>query len=88
MDPRRDQDRSMTFIHPETGEVLATEEEWKAALVSVNERLSVLYAVRRKLWEYNLRPDVQLPPPRYRTEKQDQIARCPRCGMRIDANAR
>jgi hypothetical protein len=65
--------------------VLATEEDWRAALAVVEEQLAPLYHVRRLLREeyfYRFSPPA-LPPPRYRTEKQEKIARCPRCGAKI-----
>lgn len=71
------------FIHPETGEVLSSEEEWKAALVALEERLAPIYRVRRELRQaYADRfPPPELPPRRYRTDTQEKVARCPRCGQ-------
>lgn len=73
------------YVHPETGEVLATEAEWKAAIGVLEERLSLIY---RELWplrdEYAERfPPAALPSRRNRTETQEKIARCPRCGGRL-----
>jgi hypothetical protein len=70
------------FVHPETGEVLATEEDWRAALAAVEEQLAPIYRVRRVLREGYVEtfPPPLMPPPRYRTEKQEKVARCPRCG--------
>ena len=70
------------FVHPETGEVLATEEEWRAALTAVEERLAPLYRERRTLREaYADRFDTADMPERVRrTETQERVARCPRCG--------
>jgi hypothetical protein len=74
------------FIHPETGEVLCSQEEWKAALVSVEERLAPIYRTRRTLREaYAERfPAPELPPKTRRTETQEKVARCPRCGERLE----
>lgn len=73
------------YAHPETGEVLSSEEEWKAALVALEERLAPIYRVRRELRQaYAERfPPAEQPPRRYRTETQEKVARCPRCGERI-----
>lgn len=73
------------FIHPETGEVLATSEQWQAALSAVEEKLAPLYRVRRALREeYAERFEPVLPAPRYRSQVQDRVARCPRCGGVIE----
>ena len=74
------------YVHPETGEVLCSQEEWRAALVSLEERLAPIYRERRKLREeYAERfPAPELPPRTARTETQAKIARCPRCGMRLE----
>lgn len=73
------------FIHPETGEVLATAEEWQAALAAVEEKLAPLYRVRRSLREeYAERFEPVLPEARYRSQVQDRVARCPRCGGVIE----
>lgn len=76
---------SANFVHPETGEVLATAEEWQAALSAVEEKLAPLYRVRRALREeYAERFEPVLPAPRYRSQVQEKVARCPRCGGVID----
>jgi hypothetical protein len=71
------------YIHPETGEVLATDKEWREALAAIEERLSPLYRLRRSLREeYAERFEgPELPPRRYRTDTQEKVARCPRCGQ-------
>lgn len=72
------------YVHPETGEVLATAEEWQAALAAIEERLAPLYRVRRALREeYAERFEPVLPAPRYRSQVQERVARCPRCGERL-----
>ena len=74
------------FVHPETGEVLETEAEWKAALNALEEKLAPIYRVRRTLREqYAERfPPPEQPAPRYRTPTQEKVARCPRCGGRLE----
>ena len=74
------------FVHPETGEVLASQEDWLAALAAVEERLAPLYRVRRALrFEYTERFEpAEMPPRRARTETQEKVARCPRCGGRLE----
>ncbi|HSC05467.1 MAG TPA: hypothetical protein VLD59_01420 [Steroidobacteraceae bacterium] len=71
------------FVHPETGEVLATEQEWRAALEVLEERLTPIYRELRPLRAaYAERfPGPELPRRRYRTETQERVARCPRCGQ-------
>lgn len=71
------------YIHPDTGELLATHEEWLAALTALEEKLAPIYRVRRDLREaYAERfPTPELPRRRYRTDIQEKVARCPRCGQ-------
>lgn len=71
------------FIHPETGEVLCSQEEWKAALVSLEEKLAPIYRTRRTLREaYAERfAAPELPPKTRRTDVQEKVVRCPRCGQ-------
>jgi hypothetical protein len=75
------------YVHPETGEVLATEDEWRAALAAVEERLVPIYRLRRQLLtERAVRFEApELPPRRSRTDTQERIARCPRCGERLES---
>lgn len=72
--------------HPETGEALETVEEIKAALSALEERMAPLYRVRRLLREEyaELTETADMPAARYRTEKQERVARCPRCGGRMN----
>lgn len=75
------------YVHPETGEVLATEEEWRAALAAVEERLSAYY--RDVVWPLRDQaarfPAAEMPSNRRnRTDTQERVARCPRCGGRIE----
>ena len=75
------------YVHPETGEILATEEDWRAALSAVEERLAPIYRVRRSLREeYASRFEAAaLPARRNRTDTQERVARCPRCGGRLES---
>ena len=69
------------FRHPETGELLATAEQWQAALRALEERLAPHFRLRRTLREaYADRFEPTLPAPRYRSPTQEKVARCPRCG--------
>jgi len=69
------------FRHPETGELLATAEQWQAALRALEERLAPHFRLRRTLREeYAERFGPVLPTPRYRSPTQEKVARCPRCG--------
>lgn len=77
---------SREYVHPETGEVLCTEDEWRAALDAIEERLAPIFRLRRQLLaERAVRFEPpELPPRRARTETQEKIARCPRCGERLE----
>lgn len=77
-----------TFVHPETGEILEDEAAFTAALREIEERMAPLYRVRRELlaarserfeaWAvHKLRR-------RERTETQEKVVRCPRCGGRLE----
>lgn len=79
----------MDYVHPETGEVLASEEDWRAALEAVQARLSEQYRLLWPLQEaYAERfPAAALPERRRdRTETQEKVARCPRCGGKLSAD--
>lgn len=56
--------------------------------VALEEAEAELAAVYRKVWPLREAyaesfPPAELPPPRERTEKQQKVARCPRCGTRL-----
>lgn len=73
------------FVHPETGVVLETKDEFIDAMNEVELRMSPMWIVRRKIREaYAERFDPYLPSPRNRTDKQARVARCPRCGGDIE----
>ena len=74
------------FAHPETGELLSTREEFRAALAEIEERMAPYYRVRRQIREAaSERFDVHLPSARNRTPTQEKVARCPRCGGRLES---
>ena len=76
---------TMSFPHPETGELLDSQEDFQAALAAIEERMAPLYRIRRVIREEAAkRFEVRLPRARYRTEKQDRVARCPRCGGKLE----
>ena len=61
-------------------------EDIKAALEEVEAELAAVY---RRLWPLREQyaetfPPAELPAKRYRTDKQQLVARCPRCGGRIE----
>jgi len=74
-------DDRMAFAHPETGEVLESQDDFHKALYDINERLAPLWRVRHDLqMEYTERWKPTLPQRRSnRTDKQEKVARCPRC---------
>lgn len=57
------------------------EAEYRERLNALEEQLTAVYRERRQLQELfaGEHPPV-LPPPRYRTDHQARVARCPRCG--------
>jgi hypothetical protein len=74
------------FVHPETGQVLETKDEFLDALNEIDLRMSPMWVVRRTLREaYADRFEPTLPSPVYRTVTQEKVARCPRCGSRLEA---
>lgn len=74
------------FAHPETGEILATKDEFIDAMNEIELRMSPMWIVRRRLREaYADRFEPTLPSPVYRTVTQDKVARCPRCGSGLTA---
>lgn len=65
---------------PTTGSLL-NEAEYREKLNQLEEELSDVYRRRRALLERFADGHAPvLPPPRYRTDHQARIARCPRCG--------
>jgi hypothetical protein len=57
---------------------------------ALEEAESELQAAYRKVWPLReayaeVTPPAELPSPRRRTEKQALIARCPRCGGKLDS---
>ena len=73
------------YIHPETGEVLASHEDWMRALAAVEEQMAPLYRLRRVLRDEAAERFQAAEMPtrrRHRTDAQEKVARCPRCGQR------
>ncbi len=62
-----------------------TEAEYREQLNALEEQLTVVYRERRALTEAfaEEHPPV-LPPPRFRTDRQAAVARCPRCGGSLE----
>ena len=65
-----------------------TEAEYREKLNALEERLTAVYRERRRLQEAfaDEHPPV-LPPPRFRTDHQARVARCPRCGGSLSETA-
>jgi hypothetical protein len=69
------------YVHPETGVLITTEQEWRAAFDELEERLKPLYRLRRQLAvEHAVRFEPTLPERRAQSDAQQRVARCPRCG--------
>ena len=74
------------IIHPATGEVVEdTLDVLERAEAYVDETLRALgpmYEYRRQLRKRiaELRGPAELPRPRWRTDRQQRVAECPRCG--------
>ena len=72
------------FVHPETGELLATEDDFRRALDANDLAMQPFWRIRRRLQEeLGERFEVTLPRRRSRTERQEIIAHCPRCRRAI-----
>jgi hypothetical protein len=58
------------------------ESEYREKLNALEERLTEVYRERRALTEaFAEDHPAVLPPPRFRTDHQARVARCPRCSM-------
>jgi pyruvate/2-oxoacid:ferredoxin oxidoreductase beta subunit len=78
---------SDAVANPTTGEVLETEDDFRAAIRAVEERMWPLFIQRNELQsEYARRfPLADMPTRRrHRTETQERVVRCPRCGSGIE----
>jgi hypothetical protein len=66
--------------------MLSTPEEIGAALEELEERMRPLYRARAMLREEfaELTEPAMMPRPRERTSTQEKVARCPRCGGRVE----
>lgn len=76
----------VSFVHPTTGEVIETKAEFDAAIAALEIELGVIYRALSPLRE--ARADkfetTHMPAVRYRTSTQEKVARCPRCGSKLD----
>lgn len=73
-------------LHPETGREVHTHEEFLEALTWIEERMTPLYRVRARLREEMAERYPPAPRParrRDRTDTQEKVERCPRCGGKI-----
>lgn len=63
------------------------EADYRQQLNALEEQLTELYRQRRKLTERFAEdhPPV-LPKPRFQSDVQQRVARCPRCGGRLDSD--
>lgn len=74
------------FLHPVTGESLETQADFQRALGDLAEQLAPLYRTRRLIEEARAeRFEAVLPQARSRTATQDKVARCPRCGAKLES---
>lgn len=74
------------FPHPQTGELLETPADFQRAVGDLTEQLNPLYRARHAIenaWAERF-PAPELPHPRARTPTQDKVARCPRCGGKLE----
>lgn len=80
-------DTPRLVLHPETGREVHTHEDFIEAIDWVERRLAPLYKVRRHLREEMAEryPPPELPRRRERTDVQERVARCPRCGGRLES---
>jgi hypothetical protein len=74
------------FVHPTSGEILESREEFDAAIAALEIELGLVY---RALWPLREAvaeryPAAEQPAPRYRTSTQEKVARCPRCGGKVE----
>lgn len=74
------------FVHPTTGEVLETKAEFDAAVAALEIELGLIYRALHPLREARAErfEAAELPAPRYRTTTQEKVARCPRCGSKLE----
>lgn len=62
-------------------------DEYREQLNTIEDELTVLYRRRRELTRLfaDEHPAV-LPPPRYQSDVQQRVSRCPRCSGRLDSD--
>lgn len=62
------------------------EAEYREQLNRLEEQLTAIYRERRKLTEaYAEEHPPVLPPPRFQSDVQQRVSRCPRCSQRLDS---
>lgn len=76
------------FVHPTSGEVLETRAEFDAAVAELEIELGLIYRALYPIREARAErfETADLPTPRYRTSTQEKVARCPRCGGKLEDN--
>jgi len=76
----------VTFVHPTSGEVLETRAEFDAAIAELEIELGLIYRALSPLRAARAEkfdpPD--MPAVRFRSSAQEKVARCPRCGGRLN----
>lgn len=59
--------------------------EYRRRLNALEEQLTAVYRERRQLTEsFAAEHPAVLPAPRFQTDVQQRVARCPRCSMRLE----
>jgi hypothetical protein len=72
------------FVHPRTGEVLETEDDFRRAIDEVERSMIPYWQLRNAIQQGHAdRFDGELPARRSQTKKQEVIAHCPRCRRAI-----
>jgi chorismate mutase len=63
-------------------------DEYRQQISEYDAKIGVLYRERRAVMEQFAEAfPPSLPPPRYRTETQQRVARCPRCGSKLETSS-
>ena len=78
---------SAPYAHPETGEVLESLDDFRAALRAAEGRLGPIYRLRDALlaaMAERFDPADMPQQRRHRTVKQEAVLNCPRCGHRTE----
>lgn len=81
--------KEATFFHPETGELLETQEQFIAVLSAIEEEIAPLYRLRRAIRDvYTARFEPVLPEKRWQSMTQEKVASCPRCSGELRSELR